>query len=50
MITKLIKGRGINYKGGREFHDLIVERKMKMYKSPFDIVDNWVKYPSLESR
>ena len=38
MITKLIKGRGINYKGGREFHNLIVEGKLKIYKSLFDIV------------
>ena len=27
MITKPVKGRGINYKGGREFHNLIVEGK-----------------------
>ena len=38
MITKPVKGRGINYKGGREFHNLIVEGKMKIYNSPFDNV------------
>ena len=27
MITKLIRYWGINFKGGRGFHNLIVERK-----------------------
>ena len=38
IITKLVKGRGINYNGGREFHNLIVEGKNENLYSPFDNV------------
>ena len=38
MITKLTKILGINYKGGKELHNLIEEGKKKIYKSLFNIV------------
>ena len=47
IITKLIKIRGVNHKGGREYHNLIVVGK-KVYKSLFEFLHNWVKYPFLE--
>ena len=46
IVTKLIKIRGVNYRGGREFHNLIVEGK----KEESVRVSNCVKYPLLESR